>query len=167
MGRKSKTTIIQLSQAAAEENNNLSKAVENNTMRDMVTDYCALPLLPTNKEVTIRTIGVYNFDPIRLKTNTYMKYSWFSDESITDFPLGENSDLDYMPDDYVAPVVIIDINNNRYRTDYRFWFPLSRIQSKVLKTQGLEGKLVFPMTLFIDEGLKPKWLLQLLTKLKV
>ncbi len=164
MGRKSKTTVIQLSQAAEEENAKLFKAIENNTMRNVVTDYCALPLLPTNKEVTIRTIGVYNFDPIHLTPHSYIKYSWFSEESITDFPLGEHPILDYKPDDYVAPVVIIDINNNKYRTHYHFWFPLGRIQSRIMKMQSLEGKRVFPLKLFIDEGLKPQWLLQLLTK---
>lgn len=149
--------ILKQSEAAATECNRIINMDE----IDFVFEYCALPLLPTNQEITIKKIGVYNYHPMLKRTNTAFKYSMFSNESGHDFPIGKNPKYDYMPNDYVTPVIIIDNNNNTYRTNYHFWKILADIFSRIVNKQYITGRKVLPFTVFIDEGLTNQWLAKL------
>ena len=57
---KNKSILIQ-SVSAIDENIRRSLT---NPISNLIKEYCNLPLLPTNQEITIKKIGVYNYDPI-------------------------------------------------------------------------------------------------------
>ena len=90
-----------------------------------------------------------------------------SSENPVEFPLGINPNSDFMPDECVSPVVIIDNNDIRYRVNYLLWFPLTDIHDKILRKQALTQHKILPYKIFIDEGIKMeqgtsyKWIVKL------
>lgn len=118
---------------------------------DLVKQYIDLPLLPTNKEINIDKIGVYNWDTCKRKPKDLIMYSIFTDNNPDEFPLGTNPSLDYMPNDYVSPVIIVDTNGNKYRTKDLYWFPLIDVSDGIILKQSITGKKIFPQKVFIDE----------------
>lgn len=158
-----KQNILILSTSAIEEN---IRSL-NNPVLNLVKEYCNLPLLPTSQETTIKKIGAYNHNPITKQAGDYIQYSMFTSENPNEFPLGVNPETDYMPDEYVSPVVIIDNNDKRYRVNYILWFPLVDIHDKIIRKQASTQQKIFPYKIFIDEGVMAqqgtsyKWIAEL------
>jgi hypothetical protein len=134
--------------------------IENERIKNMespealVRDYIALPLLPVNKYITIAKLGIYNWENGR--SGNLLKYQMFTNIDRTEFPEGKNPQLDYMPNEGVSPVVIIDITNKKYRVADLFWFKLSDIYEGLMLKQRKTNKKVFPLKIFIDENIIDK-----------
>ncbi len=125
--------------------------IQNAGVYNLIKEYIELPLLPVNKEITIDKIGVYNWDSIKRKSRDGIKYQILTLLNPLEYPEGKNPQLDYMPDEFVSPVVIIDINGNKFRTKDLFWFPLIDISDGILIKQARTKKKIFPQKIFIDE----------------
>lgn len=123
---------------------------------DMVQKYVELPDLPVNCEITIDNIGAYNYNIITRDSNPLIKYSMLTSIDPVKYPVGKNKVLDYMPDDYVSPVVITTIEGVKYKVDDLFWFPLCDVYDRILANQKRTGKRFFPVTIFIDKLTKNK-----------
>ena len=145
MGKKSKRVVLSETARVA------SKNYKNYTNLEIVKDYMQLEMLPTNKDLIIDKIGVYNWDSVNKKPRNLIKYGLFTSLKPDEFPLGVNPELDYMPEDDVSPVVIISTNGVKYRVDDLLWFPLVEISDAVMLKQGKTGQKVFPQKIFIDE----------------
>lgn len=117
---------------------------------ELIEEYINLPLLPVNEFITIQKIGIYNWDTINQRHTGLMKYSMFTRLDEDEFPKG-NKKGDYMPDDQVSPVVIINTDGNKYRTKDLFWFGLMDVYDGIMKKQLFTNKKVFPYKLFIDK----------------
>ena len=98
-----------------------------------------------------------------------LTYSLFTDINPEEYPIGKDNQLDYMPDDQVSPVVIIDTENNKYKIKDLYWFPLTDIHDKIIIKQGKTNKKIFPQRIFIDETKKNseghftnKWIVELM-----
>jgi len=160
-----KQSIIYSNSSIDWHNAMMTKSVE-----DIVKEYINFPILPTNKEITISKICVYNWDPLTRRALDLIKYNVFTSINSIDFPIGFNEKTEYMPDEYVSPVIIIDKNNIKYKVDCLYWFPLIDVHDGIIIKQGIINKKVFPYTVFIDENVidvktqKPtnKWILSLL-----
>lgn len=122
---------------------------------DMVKEYIGLPELPVNCEITIDKIGVYNYNTLT-KDSSLIKYSMFTSIDPVKYPVGKSKTMDYMPDDYVSPVVITTIEGVKYKVDDLFWFPLCDLYERILVKQEKSGNRFFPVTLFIDKLSKNK-----------
>ena len=163
-GQNNNRIIITLSPSFRTEHNK----IKNSSVMDIVKKYCELPILPTNIEININKIGVYNYNPTKRRPMNLIKYSTFTLINPVEFPLGKDKLNDYMPDEYISPVVIIDTNGIKYRTNYVFWFPLVDISDSIMIKQVITGKKVFPKKIFIDETelyngkYKNKWMATLL-----
>jgi hypothetical protein len=118
---------------------------------DIVEEYIKLPRLPTNSEINIDKIGIYNYDSNGRKSADFIKYSTFTSINPTEYQVGKNPSLDYMPDEYVSPVIIINTDGIKYKVDDFLWFPLSDIHDGILIKQGITCKKIFPTKIFIDE----------------
>jgi len=144
---------------------NINNIKEGSTFH-IIKEYIELPSLPTNKEINIRSIGVYNWNPRERKTLKLFKYSTFTFIDSLEYPKGDNCLLDYMPDDYVCPVMIIDTNGNKYKTKPIFWLPLIDISDGALIKHIIVGTKVFPQRVFIDDNItdlfSSKWIQHLI-----
>lgn len=116
----------------------------------VVKEYIALPDLPMGADIIISKIGIYNYDPTKKDSSDAIKYSVFSALDIFEYPEGKNSDLDYMPNDNVSPVVIIDNHGKKYKVNNLLWFPLCDAHDGILRKQSITGGEVFPVKIFID-----------------
>ena len=136
------------------------KATEETTVETenitIVKEYVGLPDLPVNCEITIDKIGAYNYNILTNDSNKYIKYAMFTSVDPNKYPVGKNKVMDYMPDDYVSPVVITTIDGIKYKVDDLFWFPLCDVYERILTKQHRTGKRFFPLTIFIDELSKNK-----------
>ena len=73
---------------------------------------------------------MYNYNPLTKETGNHIQYSMLTSEDPNEFPVGFDANSDYMPDECVSPVVIIDSDDRRYRVSYLLWFPLTDIHDK-------------------------------------
>ena len=89
-----------------------------------------------------------------------MRYSTFSKMKPLEYPEGVNEDIDYMPEDCVAPVIIVDTHGVVCRTSHELWGILSNIHDGIIIKQGMNGNKIFPNTLFIDH--RNHWVCDLL-----
>jgi hypothetical protein len=117
----------------------------------LTEEYISLPNLPIG-DIVIDKIGIYNYDFAKGDSGDAIKYGIFNKLDIHEYPEGKNPDLDYMPNDNVSPVVIIDDNGNKYKVNYLLWFPLSDIQNGILYKQSIAGVRVFPVKATICEN---------------
>lgn len=140
---------------------NKKKHMKSSTFH-IIKEYIELPSLPMNKEINIRSIGIYNWNPRERKTLKLMKYSTFTFINSTEYPKGDNCLLDYMSDDYVCPAMIIDTDGNKYKTKPIFWLPLIDISDAALIKHIIVGTKVFPQRVFIDDNItdlfSSKWI---------
>ena len=120
----------------------------NTPIFNLIKEYCNLPLLPTNQEITIKKIGVYSYSPLTKETGNHIQYSMLTSENPNEFPVGFDAD------ECVSPVVIIDNDDRRYRVNYILWFPLTDIHDKIVRKQAITHLKIFPHKIFIDEGIK-------------
>ena len=147
-----------LSTSAIKENENKKEYTE----FDIVKEYINLPNLPINLEIIIDKIEIYNYSPNERNSNNFIKYSTFTQLNETDYPLGNDSKIDYMSDEYISPVVIIDIDGTKYKTHYYLWFPLRDIHDGILIKQSITSEKIFPKKIFIDSiSYKCKWIVDL------
>jgi hypothetical protein len=117
------------------------------TSFDIVSDYCMLPLLPTNQQVTVAKFGkIASFNDDKLTYNLFTKLH------PTEFPRGKTPEYDYMPDEFVRPIVIEDINGVFYRTPMNLWFVLDDIANGITFKQDHIQKNILPFTVFIEEN---------------
>ena len=121
--------------------------------KQIVKEYIDLEELPINKEINIDKIAVMNWDP-RTRSNTSMgiKYSLFTELNSEKYPKGDNPQLDYMPDEEVSPIIIIDTEGNKYKIDDLFWFPLIDIHDGIVLKQRISNVRVFPQKILIDKN---------------
>jgi len=162
-GNINKVKII-ASSLAIDENNRLS----NIQGIEFVQEYINLPYLPTNKEITIKQIGIYNWDTLKRCPKQFINYGIFTKINENEYPKGTNLTLDYMEDDYISPVIIIDNDNNKYKVKYILWIPLIDIHDGIIYKQYIIHKKILPYKIFIDDdkilltgGIKNKWITEL------
>lgn len=118
------------------------------TSLDIVSDYCMLPLLPTNQEVTVAKFGHI----ASLDDKDKVTYNLFTKLNPTEFPRGEVPEYDYMPDELVNPIIIQDINGILYRTPMNLWFLLGDIARGITFKQEYIQENVLPFTVHIEEN---------------
>ncbi len=123
---------------------------------DIVKEYINLQILPINNKITINKIGVYNRDFFKRESKNLIKYENFTKFDSTNYPKGSNPYMDYMPDENISPVVIIDTNGNKFKVNYLYWLQLIDIHDYILIQQGLTNIKLLPMEVFID--VNNKWL---------
>lgn len=141
-------SIIIPSQSSISESQRLQKLPSS----DIAREYCNLPLLPTNQDITIAKIGVLNWNPITRSANKTLTYRMFSDIDNIAFPVGNEPQYDYMPDEAVSPVTIQDINGVIYKVPMILWFLLGDISGGIILKQGHTFKKVLPFSVFIEEN---------------
>ena len=157
-------TVMMYSKSSIEETLRLI----NTSPFNVVKEYIDLPILPTNEYLNISKIGVYNWDPIKKKHRGLLTYSLFTDINSDEYPAGKDEQLDYMRDDQVSPILFIDTENNRYKINHLFWYPLTDIHDNILIKQGKTGRKIFPQRIFIDETIKTRkgysnnWIVELM-----
>lgn len=138
-----------LSDMAKTENIRLSTLSPN----QIVKDYDNFEELPTNKEIIIDKIAVINWNPhTRSNISIGIKYKLFTELDPEKYPIGKNPQVDYMPDEEVSPVIIIDISGKKYKTDMIFWFPLIDVHDGIIFKQSITGERIFPQKIFIDKN---------------
>lgn len=93
---------------------------------------------------------MYNHDPLKRESKNLIKYGDFTKFDSVNYPKGSNPNRDYMPDENISPVVIIDTNGNKFKINYLYWFPLTDIHDCILIEQGLTNIKLLPMKVFID-----------------
>lgn len=120
------------------------------TSFDIVSDYCMLPLLPTNQQVTVAKFG--KIASLNDNNNDKLTYNLFTKLNPTEFPRGEVPEYDYMPNEFVHPIVIEDINGVFYRTPMNLWFLLDDIAGGITFKQDCLQKNILPFTVFIEEN---------------
>lgn len=119
------------------------------TSFDIVSDYCMLPLLPTNQQVTVAKFGkISSLDD----NNDKLTYNLFTKLNPKEFPRGEVPEYDYMPEEFVYPIIVQDINGVFYRTPMNLWFLLGDIAQGITFKQDYLQKNVFPFTVYIEEN---------------
>lgn len=129
---------------------------------EFVKYYVNLPMLPTNKEISIAKIGVSNWNSYKRCHHGSISYGSFRQLAPLEFELGTDPSMDYMDYDQVSPVIITDTKNNKYRVNDLFWFPLVDIFDGILIKQSMTGKKIFPKKIYIDDGIKDcKWIVEL------
>ena len=122
-----------------------------NDENDFVEKYINLPILPTNTEICIANIEIYNFDYQKRDSHDLIKYSTFTSKNPVEYTEGKNKELDYMPNDYVSPVVIIDNNGIQYKVNDLLWFQLSEAYICILMQQYRNNNVILPKKIYIDE----------------
>ena len=117
----------------------------------IVSKYNNFPSLPYKKHIEIKKIGIFNWDSGLRQSGNLITYSMLCSINPLEYPKGKNSKTDYMPTDYVSPVIIVDTSGNIYKTTYILWFPLSVVYDGIMiKQTALKIKL-FPITIYTDE----------------
>ena len=137
----------------------MSQGSRDITLR-IIDTYVNLPILPMCMQINVKKIGVFNWNPRQGEPGDMMKYSMFSKLKPLDYPEGVNEDIDYMAEDCVAPVIIVDTQGVVCRTSHELWGILSNIHDGIIIKQGMNGNKIFPKTLFIDH--KNFWVCDLL-----
>ena len=139
----------------------------NYSVEQLVADYLSLPLLPVNKTVEIDKISIMAYDPILHQAQKCIRYDAFTRANAQEFPPGSNPHKDYMPYEYVSPVIIIDSVGTRFRIHDLWWFALSNIHDGICLKQAMNGVRLLPISVFIDEavttrlGKQVRWISQL------
>ena len=154
-----------LSDMASRENSRLSTM----SPSEMVKQYVDLDDLPINKNIVIDKIAVMNWNPLtRSNTNVGIKYGMFTDINSEKYPEGKDHKMDYMPDEEVSPIIIIDDKGKNYKVDILYWFPLIDVHDGIVLKQSITQERILPNKIFIDEsieengGMSNKWVPQLL-----
>ena len=83
----------------------------------IIDTYVHLPIL----QINVKKIGVFNWNPRQGEPGDMMKYSMFSKLKPLDYPAGVNEDVDYMPEDCVATIIIVDTYGVVCRTSHELW----------------------------------------------
>ena len=116
---------------------------------NIIKYYVELPLLPINEKINIAKIVVLNWNSIERQSNNMLTYGMLTHMNPIDFPVGK-TELDYMSDENISPVIIEDTSGIKYRTSYLFWFPLIDIFDGILAKQFITKQKVFPKQIFVD-----------------
>ena len=125
--------------------------VMNTDINDLLNEYVNLPFLPIGENINIDKIGVYNNDFTNDKTGNNIKYKMLTSIDSKNYPVGVNPQLDYMPEDNVSPVVIIDTKGKKYKTKIIYWVSLTDISNRIMIKQATTGVRVLPYTFLIDD----------------
>lgn len=133
----------------------------------LIKEYIDLPLLPTETEVNLANIIVYNWDTANRKILRGVKYSKLHDLNPTEYPT-ENSK--YELEDYVTPVKVVDVDKNHYRILPQQWYALIDVHDGIHMRESFYSQKTFPRKLFIDGDKKDpntgklsnKWIPELL-----
>lgn len=103
--------------------------------------YANLPNLEEKMSIQIAKIGIYHNIP----------YRYLTDQDSNEFPKGKNPALEYMENEKVDPVIIVDTDGKTYKTPVQLWFPLQDVVKRILRIQFLTGRKIFPRTIYIDK----------------
>ena len=122
--------------------------------KEIVKEYNDFEKLPINNYINIDKIAIINWNPLtRSNSSMCIKYRLFTELNPERYPEGSDPNLDYMPDEEVSPVIIIDTDGKKYNTDYLFWFPLIDIHDDILLKQKNINYRVFPHKVLIDQNI--------------
>ena len=86
-----------------------------------------------------------------MPTPNLIKYSTFTSIDPVEYTEGKNKEMDYMPNDYVSPIIIVDSNDKAYKVNDLLWFPLSEIEVALTIKQYKYGNKILPKKIYIDE----------------
>ena len=106
--------------------------------KDMVLE-CIAPL---NHKLNIDT---YELGDVfsREEGNIY-KYKDFTEYDDKEYPPGKNSENDYMPDEYVSPV-ILKIDGEKYKTPMMTWYPLTGCSDAIRIKHHITNNSTYPI----------------------
>jgi hypothetical protein len=119
----------------------------------LIDYYVKLPLMRFEKkqdnDMRIDSIVVLNhtieFEPtFKRYDNHGFTYKQFTKLDSVEYDEGKNPIIDYMPDEYVAPVLIV-INDITYRASCLTWFPLTDCCDAIKLKQYEENQEVYPI----------------------
>ena len=80
------------------------------------------------------------------------KYNEFTELDPIEYDEGTNPNMDYMPDEYVAPV-LVKINGITYRASVLMWFPLTDCADAIKWKQHVTNTTTYPI--HIEKGKSP------------
>uniref|UniRef100_A0A6C0C668 Uncharacterized protein n=1 Tax=viral metagenome TaxID=1070528 RepID=A0A6C0C668_9ZZZZ len=115
----------------------------------IVKDYINLQQLPENVNMTISQIQKLNFNKEKKTVGHILNYGLFTSVAPNLFP--SNSLFDYVANDCVSPIIIIDDNGNRYRINHIYWQMVTMLPDDI-----------FPIKVFVDE--KHTWINNLINQ---
>ena len=120
-----------------------------------------------DKDMWIEAIAVLNhvvkFEPFRRYDNDLFKDKQFTEADPVEFPVGENPQMDYMPDEYVAPVMV-KIDGVTHRASDLTWFPLTDCADAIKLKQHETNQKVYPI--FVKQGTQATVAIQNATECK-
>ena len=114
-------------------------------------EYVTLPYLPTDTYMKINTIRAYYWNPYERRSQNILQYGLLTTLDPNTYKKGENPLTDFMEEDYVSPVMILDTDGNAYRSNPLFWLPLIRAMDAILIKQAIVQRRLLPQTIYIDE----------------
>lgn len=129
------------------------------TEQELAIDYLNLPMIPYNQVLRIDRIAILNLDCITKQPSGLLQYKTLRQLDPINFPPCRDPEKDFEDKEQVTPTIIVS-GNDRYKTDYRLWFPLSDVIVNIMHTQGKLRKKLLPLTIFIDP--ENQWLVPLL-----
>ena len=141
-----KSILIQ-SKSMLKENKKCSEM----TALELVKEYVNLPYLPTEQEIIIAKIGVYNWNQLTRCSGNCIHYGMFTLIDKDEYNVGTNPALDNMFDEHVSPVVIIDNIGNKFKIKDNFWMALIDIHDGIIEKQSITHKKLLPYKIFIDK----------------
>jgi hypothetical protein len=126
---------------------------DSNKILTLVEYYVTLPLIKLekkqDKDMRIDAIVVLNhsveFEPaFRRCDNQECTYKEFTKLDSVEYEEGTDPMLDYMPDEYVAPV-LMRIDGITYRASCLTWFPLTNCVDAIRLRQYEQKRAVYPI----------------------
>jgi hypothetical protein len=123
---------------------------------DIIKEYISYQSLPTQKEINIFKLGVYNWNQNERISGDSLSYGMFTRTDPIQYP--KHSPF-YSQYDSVSPIILIDTDGIKYRIDHIFWRVLTDICDGVMVKQSLTRKSPFPQSIVIDN--RSEWIEQL------
>ena len=133
-----------------------SERIQYKTPLNIVKEYIGYPELPINKEMYVYKMGVYNWNPNERISLEGIYYHELTSIDSAKFP---EENQCYLPNDFISPVIIIDTDGIKYRTDYKHWRVLIDISDGIILKQSLTNRQNRPLKIFVDG--ENKWISQL------
>lgn len=118
-----------------------------NNIPSFVRVYAHLPLLPTNRRITISNLGIYNYNVVTRIRNDDITMGMLNSVNSKAFPLDKGT----IGEGFVSPAVIVDERLSSYRTLPQIWPILTAIHDAILIRQGLSLRKVLPITVTTNE----------------
>ena len=137
------------------------ETLKQTTVTSFIEHYINLPIIKLeekqNKDMQIDDMLVLNhcieFEP-KLKRYDKQRFTYkeFTELDSVEYAKGTDPMLDYMPDEYVTPV-LVRINGVMYRASCLTWFPLTDCADAIKLKQYETKQKVFPI--YIKQGQSP------------